>query len=53
MRQNGTKYSQVSKFCERCKATTPHQLRQQEGFSAKICVVCLLRGYLSSRQISA
>lgn len=44
------KYQQLSKYCERCAATTPHQLREQDGLIAKICVVCLLRGYLSGQR---
>jgi len=42
-------YRQIAKYCERCRAVTPHQLREGEGLVAKICVVCLLRGYLSGR----
>ncbi len=40
-------YRQIAKYCDRCRAVTPHQLREGEGLVAKICVVCLLRGYLS------
>jgi hypothetical protein len=42
-------YRQVSKYCERCRSTTPHQVRQNDGLIAKICVICLLRGYLSGK----
>jgi hypothetical protein len=41
-------YRQISKYCERCSHTTPHQVRENDGVVAKICVVCLLRGYLSA-----
>jgi len=50
VRHNAAKYRQISKYCERCRAATPHQVREQEGIVAKICVVCLLRGYLSGNQ---
>jgi hypothetical protein len=50
MRHSVAKYCQVSKYCEACRAVTPHELREQEGFMVKICVACLLRGYLSSKQ---
>jgi len=43
-------YRQVTKHCERCKTATPHQVRENDGLVAKICIVCLLRGYLSRRE---
>ncbi len=45
--ENTSAYRQVSKFCEVCKSTTPHQVRENDGVVAKICVACLLRGYLT------
>ncbi len=42
-------YRQISKYCERCKSATPHQVREKNGLIAKICVICLLRGYLSGQ----
>ena len=41
---------QITKYCERCRATTPHQVRENDGLIAKICVVCLQRGDLSEKR---
>ena len=53
VRHKAAKYRQISKYCECCRTATPHQVREQEGLVAKICVVCLLRGYLSGNQGAA
>ena len=44
----GAAYNQITKYCGQCKSATPHQVRQNVGLTAKICVVCLLRGYLQT-----
>ena len=50
MRHNiAAAYNQITKYCDRCKAATPHQVRETDGLIARICVVCLLRGYLSDK----
>ena len=41
---------QITKYCECCRATTPHQLRENDGLIAKICIVCLQRGDLSEKR---
>ena len=43
---------QITKYCERCRATTPHQVRENDGLIAKICVVCLQRGDLWEKRRS-
>ena len=40
------KQRQITKYCERCRVATPHQIRENNGLIAKICVVCLRRGDL-------
>jgi len=45
-------YNQITKYCGHCKSTTPHQVRQNSGLAVKICVVCLLRGYLIESSVA-
>ena len=52
VKQIAAEYRQIAKYCERCRAATPHQVRENDGVVAKICVVCLLRGYLSGRPLA-